>query len=112
MVMERLFMEVLEQERTSAVIFGTDGTILYMNPAAHGVYERHGSYDMIGRKFMDYHPQDTCRKIELAERWLQDDEDNDEIELFYSDSPDRIVRILALRDDDGKVIGYCERYVE
>ena len=105
------FKSVLDQDRASIVLCGLDHTILYMNPAAIRSYAKHGGAALVG--------PEPCQ---LSQRPLQRDDPNGRglvlppapehnlIYTYHNEKQNKDVYMVALRDEDGTLIGYYEKH--
>ena len=83
------FKSVLDQDRASIVLCGLDHTILYMNPAAIRSYAKHGGAALVGRSLAN------CHNL---------------IYTYHNEKQNKDVYMVALRDEDGTLIGYYEKH--
>ncbi len=91
---------------TPITFVDVDHIIRYMNAAAVAQYAKRGGEALIGTSVMDCHneqSQATIRKI-LGE--MQSGLD----ERLISDTPQRRIYMRAVRDFDGSLLGYYERF--
>lgn len=82
----------------------TDHVIRYMNKAAIAHYEEGAA--LIGRSLFDCHNEDSRKQMVeiLAEMH------NGLDERLITDNEKRRIFMRAVRDDDGTLLGYYERY--
>jgi len=89
------------------VFVDTDHIIRYMNTEGADQYEKSGGYDLIGQSIMDCHNDNSCRIIrEVFDRMVN--EGLDDVELYRR--PGKIAYMTAVRDKNGELLGYYERY--
>lgn len=92
------------------VVFAdTDHVIRYMNGAGAAQYQKSGGYDLLGQSVMDCHNEHSCRIIREVFARMRD-AGVDEVEIYRR--PGKIVYMTAVRDEDGNLLGYYERYEE
>lgn len=89
------------------VVFAdTEHIIRYMNEKGAAQYEKSGGYALVGRSIMDCHNENSCRIIREVFARMRDGVDEEEI---YR-RPGKIAYMTAVRDGDGALLGYYERY--
>ena len=84
------FKSIIDQDREAVVICDLDHTILYMNPAAVVDYKKYGGASLLGKSLLNCHNPhsvEAIRKVHV-----------------------RDVYMVALRDEDGTLIGYYEKH--
>lgn len=104
------FKSVLEYDRASVVLCDLAHTIIYMNPAAKEHYAKYGGEKLVGRNLMNCHAPSSRQQILRVLDWFSQSEDNNMIFTTHSDSQNRDIYMVALRDDDKKLIGYYEKH--
>ena len=98
---------ILDGLHEPVVFADTDHIIRYMNQAGVAQYQKSGGYALIGQSLMDCHNEHSCRIIrEVFDRMVN--EGVDEVEIYRR--PGRIAYMTAVRDENGKLLGYYERY--
>lgn len=107
---EQLYKSVLEQDTAPVVLCDTDHVILYMNPAAAEHYKESGGYDLVGKCVLECHNRDSREKIEKVLKWFRDDVKNNRVFTFRNEKENKDVYMVALRDDEKKLIGYYEKH--
>lgn len=110
MKMEKYMKSVIDMERASVVICNLQHKIIYMNPAAIRRYQKHGGSELIGKRLMDCHNEDSRKKIEKVVEWFGKNEENNMIYTFYNEKENKDVYMVALRDSNKKLIGYYEKH--
>ncbi len=102
------FKSIIEQDRCAVVICNLSDEIIYMNPAAKARYAKHG--DLIGKSIMDCHNERSCEMIAKVRDWFAKSPDNNMIYTFHNEKQNKDVYMVALRDKDGRLIGYYEKH--
>ena len=87
-ILSPYFKSIVDQDRLSIVICDLEHTIIYMNPAAIKDYHKYGGAALIGKSLLNCHNVYTSHN----EKKLKD------------------VYVIALRDEDGTLIGYYEKH--
>jgi sensor histidine kinase regulating citrate/malate metabolism len=95
---------VLESLNEPIVFVNTEHIILYMNLKAREEYSQWG--DIIGKSIFHCHNQNSCQKIRECFLELQKGAD----ELRFTSNEKHQVYIRAVRNSQGMLIGYYERY--
>ena len=104
--MEQFFKSMIDRDTAPIVICGPDSTILYMNPTA--VKRYHG--DLTGRNLKSCHNADSNAKIDRVLEWFAESEENNIVYISRNDKENKDVYMVALRDENGALIGYYEKH--
>ena len=110
-MLEQFFKSVFEQDEAAVVLCDLNHTIVYMNPTAAKRYEASGGYELVGKSLMGCHPPKSREMIEKVVDWFRESESHNRIYTFYNEKENKDVYMIALRDDDKKLIGYYEKHV-
>ena len=105
-MLNKLLKSVLSQDTAPVVICDMEDTIVYMNPSAVEHYHK----DLTGRSIKDCHPSSANEMIDKVVDWFRKSRDNNIIHTYYSERENKDVYMVALRDDDGTLIGYYEKH--
>lgn len=108
MELSQYFKSIIEQERAAVVICNLQHEIIYMNPAAVTRYQKHGS--LIGTSLFDCHSEASNEKIKQVVDWFSEDASHNMVYTFRNEKEKKDVYMVALRDDDGGIIGYYEKH--
>ena len=104
------FKSVLEQDRSAVVLCDLEHTIVYMNPAAGERYTKYGGMALVGRSLLDCHSPQSNEMIEKVVAWFAESLEHNLIYTFYNEKENKDVYMVALRDEDGTLIGYYEKH--
>ena len=104
--MYQLFKSILQQDRAPIVVCDMSSTVVYMNPAALAKYR----VDLTGKSIRSCHPSAANEKIDAVLEWFGKSKDNNLVYTFRNDRENKDVYMVALRDDDGELIGYYEKH--
>lgn len=104
------FKSVIDQDVASVVICNLNHEIIYMNPKAISSYEKWGGEKLIGRSLMNCHNPHSREMIEKVIGWFQKSPEHNRIHTFYNEKQAKDVYMVALRDEDGTLIGYYEKH--
>ena len=110
MELSPFFKSIVEQETDSIVICNTEHTIIYMNPTALKRYEKRGGAALIGRSIKMCHNAHSNDRIDEVMEWFEKDSANNIMYLYYKADEYMDAYMVALRDDDAKLIGYYEKH--
>ncbi len=108
--LESYFKSVIDQDVTSVVICNLEHTIVYMNKTAVKNYEKWGGSSLVGKNLLNCHNEQSRIMINKVIDWFSQSEDNNRIHTFYNQKQNKDVYIIALRDEDNKLIGYYEKH--
>lgn len=108
--MEQLFKSVIEQDRASVVICDVNHKIIYMNKAAVKIYGKKGGEKLIGQSLLNCHNPHSNEMIKKIVLWFAEDERNNMIYTYHNEKENKDVYMVALRDDNNKLIGYYEKH--
>ena len=101
---------VLDQDRAPVVLCDLEHTIVYMNKAAALRYEKRGGYSLVGQSLMGCHSPKSQELINRVLSWFSESPDNNIIFESRNEEENKDVYMVALRDEDGKLIGYYEKH--
>lgn len=106
--MDKYFRSVVEQDRCAVVICDTSHTIIYMNPAARERYKTRG--ELVGKSIFQCHNERSNEIIRKVFGGFEKSRENDRVFTFHSDKENKDVYMIALRDENGALIGYYEKH--
>ena len=106
MKLYKLLKSVLDQDTSPVVVCDTDDIIVYMNPSAIERYHK----DLTGKSIKDCHPASANEMIAKVLSWFKESRENNIIYTYHNDLENKDVYMVALRDDDGTLIGYYEKH--
>lgn len=104
------FKAVLDADRAPIVLCKWGHEIVYMNPAAIKRYEKRGGEKLIGKSLLDCHNEESKKKISNVLDWFMLSKDNNIVYIFRNEKENKDVYMVALRDDEGALIGYYEKH--
>ena len=100
------FKSILDQDRAPIVVCDIDSTVVYMNPSAIKRYKR----DLTGKSIKICHPPYANEKIEKVLEWFKESRENNVVYTFRNEDENKDVYMVALRDEEGNLIGYYEKH--
>ena len=105
------FKAIVEVEPSAIVICDTDHKIIYMNPAAHERYKNRGGDHLMGSSVLDCHREPHSREmiVKILE-WFKASPENNVMYMYHKNDENKDLYMLALRDDEGKLLGYYEKH--
>lgn len=104
------FKSLVDQDTSAVVICDMDHKIIYMNPVACQRYARYGGERLLGKSLLDCHNEKSGEMIQRVLRWFQASGSNNRIHTFYNKKENKDVYMIALRDEEGRLIGYYEKH--
>ena len=110
MELSAYFKSVLEQDRCAVVICNLKHEIIYMNPVAKERYVKYGGAELIGKSLLNCHNEKSQQMIKRTVGWFAENKDNNIIFTYHNDKENKDVYMVALRDDNGGLIGYYEKH--
>ena len=100
----------MEQDRSAIVVCDLNHTILYMNKVAVKRYEKRGGEKLVGQSLLACHNPESKELINKILKWFSEDENNNMIYTFRNEKENKDVYMVALRDENNKLIGYYEKH--
>ena len=104
------FKSIIDQDRCAVVICNLAHVIIYMNPAAVKRYEKRGGAALVGKSLMDCHNAHSGVMIEKVIDWFSQSTEHNSIYTYHNEKENKDVYMIALRDEDGTLIGYYEKH--
>lgn len=102
---------VIEADEQTVVICDLDDTVIYMNKAAIERYDGRGGAELVGKNLLNCHNERSRAIIkDIVNRFLADDTLNRVFTFHSIKHGDNDVYMIALRDENGKLIGYYEKH--
>ena len=105
-MLNKLLKSVLDQDTAPVVVCDIDDIIVYMNQSAIKRYHK----DLTGNSIKDCHPPKANEMIDKVVAWFCESKDNNIIYTYRNGEENKDVYMVALRDDDGTLIGYYEKH--
>ena len=100
------FKSVLDADTAPVVICDLEHTVVYMNPAS--ILRYHA--DLTGKSLKACHNAESGAKIDRVVAWFAESKDNNIVFTSRNDKENKDVYMIALRDDNGTLIGYYEKH--
>jgi hypothetical protein len=104
--MYNLFKSVIDNDRSAVVICDINHTIVYMNKVAIERYHK----DLTGFSLLDCHNEKSNEMILKIVDWFKESTENNMIYTYKNTKENKDVYMVALRDDEGALIGYYEKH--
>lgn len=108
--MTDFFKSIIDQDPMQIVICNLEHTILYMNPAAVRDYAKRGGEKLVGQSVLDCHGEHAALMIQRVVDWFLASPENNCIHTFFSEKGNADIYMVALRDENKKLIGYYEKH--
>lgn len=104
------FKSMIDEDKAAVVICDTEHKIIYMNPAACENYRKWGGAALLGQNLLDCHNSKSQEMIKKIVEWFQVDKSHNRIYTYYNEKQNKDVYMIALRDEQGELIGYYEKH--
>ncbi|MDO5549272.1 MAG: PAS domain-containing protein [Eubacteriales bacterium] len=104
------FKSVLDQDSSAIVICNLSHEIIYMNPTAIERYHKRGGAALLGQNLLDCHNAHSNAIIRKVIAWFQESPEHNRIFTVHNEKENKDVYMVALREDDGTLIGYYEKH--
>ena len=108
--MFQYFKSIIEQDKCAVVICDLDHRIIYMNPAACEQYGKHGGAELVGKSLLNCHNGKSGEIILKVTEWFKADQAHNRIYTYHNERENKDVYMVALRDEQSKLIGYYEKH--
>ncbi len=105
-MLNRLLKSVLDQDTAPVVVCNMDDIIVYMNSSAIKRYHK----DLTGGNIRDCHPSKANEMIDKVLAWFKESKENNIMYTYRNNEENKDVYMVALRDDNGALIGYYEKH--
>lgn len=110
MELSQFFRSVVDQDRCGVVICNLRHEIIYMNPAAVNRYFKWGGAELIGKNLLSCHNKKSAEMIKRIVGWFGEGRENNMVYTAHNEKENKDVYMVALRGDDGELIGYYEKH--
>ena len=109
MELDVFFRSFIDSSREAIFICNMDYRIIYINPAASTEYAQYGGYEMVGKDLHTFLDFEDETKINMVIEWFRESKDNNSVFVKHISKHNMDVYIHALRDENGELIGFCNR---
>ena len=65
---------------------------------------------MVGKRLLAGHNEQSNEMIRKIVSWFADSKEHNMIHTFYNEKQNKDVYMVALRDEDGELLGYYEKH--
>lgn len=110
MELSKFFKSVIDQDQCAIVICNLEHEIIYMNPAAIARYAKSGGAELVGKSLLNCHNEKFVEMIHKVLDWFEESREHNRIYSYRNEKENRDVYMIALRDEDGTLIGYYEKH--
>lgn len=104
------FKSMIDEDKAAVVICDTTHKIIYMNPAACENYSKWGGSALLGQSLLDCHNSKSQEMIQKVVDWFAADRSHNRIYTFHNEKQNKDVYMIALRNEQGELIGYYEKH--
>ncbi|MDE7199232.1 MAG: PAS domain-containing protein [Lachnospiraceae bacterium] len=108
--LSQFFKSIIDQDRCAVVICNLAHEIIYMNPTAVQRYAKRGGAALVGQSLLDCHNAQSVAMIEKVVDWFSQSIEHNIIYTFRNEKENKDIYMVALRDEDGTLIGYYEKH--
>ena len=108
--LSKYFKSIIDQDRCAVVICNLAHGIIYMNPAAVERYAKRGGDALVGQNLLSCHSPQSAEQIKKVVAWFGESPAHNIIHTFRNEKENKDVYMVALRDEDGTLIGYYEKH--
>lgn len=110
MDLSKFFQSVMEQDLCPVVICNLQHKIIYMNATAILRYQKRGGAELVGNSLLDCHGKHSQEQIKKVVSWFEESREHNRIYTFHNEKENKDVHMVALRDENGELIGYYEKH--
>lgn len=110
MELTQFFKSIVDEDRCAVVICDINHVIIYMNPAACEKYSKRGGATLVGKSLLECHNSESNELINKTVEWFKSDKSHNRIYTYYNEKENKDVYMIALRDEQGELIGYYEKH--
>lgn len=110
MELTQFFKGLVDEDRCAVVICDINHRIIYMNPAACERYSKWGGASLLGNSLLDCHNSKSNEMIQKVLEWFKLSKSNNRIYTSYNEKENKDVYMVALRSEQGDLIGYYEKH--
>ena len=104
------FKSIIDQDNCPIVICDLNHQIIYMNQTACENYSKRGGVALVGKNLLDCHNDNSNKTIIKIIEWFKSAPSNNRIHISYNEKQNKDVYMIALRDEQGSLIGYYEKH--
>ena len=110
MELTQFFKSIIDEDRCAVVICDINHKIIYMNPIACTNYSKWGGSALLGKSLLDCHNSKSNEMIHKTLEWFNADKSHNRMYTSYNEKQNKDVYMIALRDEQGELIGYYEKH--
>ena len=112
MKLDDAFRSIVEDLDEEICLADTDHVIRYMNRESIKRYAHRGGESLIGKSLFGCHNDNSRKLIQKYTDMMTEDKNLHEINMGYNSKHDETNYMIAVRDSDGRLIGYYEKHVK
>ena len=102
----KFFKSIIDSDQAPVVICNLEHIVVYMNKSAI----MHYKMDITGKSIKECHTDAANEKIDRVVEWFKKDKENNTVFTYHNPKEKKDVYMVALRDDEGTLIGYYEKH--
>lgn len=104
------FKAITDADRCAVVICSPSHEIIYMNQTAIERYAGRGGEKLLGKSLLDCHSAASNQMIQKVVDWFRESPEHNRIYTSYNERENKDVYMVALRQEDGSLMGYYEKH--
>ncbi|MBQ4523233.1 MAG: PAS domain-containing protein [Lachnospiraceae bacterium] len=106
----QFFKSLLDEDKSAVVICDINHKIIYMNPVACQKYSKRGGEALVGSNLLKCHNSKSIEMIHKVIEWFKLSKENNRIYTSYNEKENKDIYMIALRSEQGDLIGYYEKH--
>lgn len=99
-----------QAEQSPIVICDINKKILFLNNYALNHYAAYKLDNIVGKSLNLFMTEEARSKLDMALEWFKEDKSNNRVFGYHDPSINTDGYIVALRDSEGDLIGFCGRH--
>lgn len=103
---DKYLRSIVETDPATVVVCTLEHKVIYMNKRAREVY----GDGLLDKSIFDCHNQNSQESIIKVVEWFKESKENNVVHTFYNSKQNKDVYMVAIRDENGDIIGYYEKH--
>ena len=103
---DKFLRSIIEQDTAKVVVCDLDNKVVYINKRAREAY----GDKILNKSIFDCHNKNSQELICKVVDWFKKSKENNIVHTFYNEKHNKDVYMVALRDENGELIGYYEKH--
>lgn len=106
MEIDKFLRSIVESDPAKVVVCDLEHKVVYINKRAREAYGE----ELLNKSIFDCHNKNSQELIVKVVEWFKKSKENNVVHTFYSKNHNKDVYMMALRDEEGELIGYYEKH--